>query len=255
MYFASPFLDGPALEIENEQKTKEKGKLFYKEDPKVCSDGSYIEHPTPRITYGEIGTCNVINDGAIISSDSSTFRSRQEKQDFGFKKSGDAEVGRKMVIEKLKETKSDARLKWQTHKNLQIGNSLNDSPRTPSSQLINKSGRKSKDSSSSVEKSSQCTPDDFSASDSEQLHPKNDRRHTLGDISESDSGDNSLPRYMKATVSAKARLFASTSPRLSHDVLEKEISLTKRHSLPLMASAKQISPKLRQPSSGSGKPS
>ncbi|KAL9674436.1 hypothetical protein QQ045_030708 [Rhodiola kirilowii] len=248
-------------------------------------DGSYNELSKPRVLehdgngkMPDEGACNVIKDGALSFNDTPTFFSKPEKHDSGMTKSEDAKTNGRMVEKKLKRIKSGKQVELKTEKNHRVScSSGKDSPRnfvtspgsqaTPSSQLIAKSGytkhiesRKSKDSLSSGKKSSLSSARNSSASasasasDNEQLHQKvHTRRSSLGsatsdlfELERTDSrGSISLPSYMKATVSAKARLFASTSPRLSPDVLEKDMNHTKRHSLPV-ANVKQISPKLQQ---------
>ncbi|KAK9129576.1 hypothetical protein Sjap_010063 [Stephania japonica] len=60
----------------------------------------------------------------------------------------------------------------------------------------------------------------------------------------SDSSSNSLPSYMQATESARAKAH-SNSPRSSPDVQDKEFYVKKRHSLP-GANGKQVSPRMQR---------
>uniref|UniRef100_A0A7N0V2I8 DUF4005 domain-containing protein n=1 Tax=Kalanchoe fedtschenkoi TaxID=63787 RepID=A0A7N0V2I8_KALFE len=246
-------------------------------------DGSYIELSEPRVLedVGKVpdeGICNVIKDEALSSSNTPTFFLKEDKPDTGIKKSGDAKTDNKMVEKKLKRINSGVRVELKTEKNHRLScSSVKDSPRslvtspgsqgTPSSQLVarswkmkNTGSRKSTDFVSSGKKSSLSSAGDFSVSDNEQLHQKVDRRRSSFGSPSSDlfelerrdsSGSISMRSYMKPTVSAKAKLLASTSPRLSFDVYEKDVNHKKRHSLPV-ANGKEISPKLQQPPKGSG---
>ncbi|KAL6311153.1 hypothetical protein AAG906_025499 [Vitis piasezkii] len=59
------------------------------------------------------------------------------------------------------------------------------------------------------------------------------------------SSSNSLPSYMQATESARAKLHANNSPRSSPDVQDKDIYIKKRHSLP-GANGRQGSPRIQR---------
>uniref|UniRef100_A0A7N1A9N0 DUF4005 domain-containing protein n=1 Tax=Kalanchoe fedtschenkoi TaxID=63787 RepID=A0A7N1A9N0_KALFE len=220
-------------------------------------DGYCIELSKPRVLEddGKIpdeGSCNAIKDEALSSGDTSIFLVQQEKHNSGERKSGDDKTDNRMVEKKAEE---------------KLPRSLLTAPgsqRTPSSQLVarsvklkNSGLRKSTDSVSFGRKTSLSSARDFS---DKQLHQKVDRRRSSFGYATSDlfelegrdsSGSISMPSYMKATVSAKARLIASTSPRLSLDVYEKDMNPKKRHSLPV-ANGMQIPPKLQQPPKGSG---
>lgn len=56
----------------------------------------------------------------------------------------------------------------------------------------------------------------------------------------------SVPSYMQATESAKAKAIANSSPRSSPDVQDKEIYLKKRHSLPGAVNGRQGSPRIQR---------
>ncbi|KAL1542932.1 protein IQ-DOMAIN 32-like [Salvia divinorum] len=103
------------------------------------------------------------------------------------------------------------------------------------------SDRKSK-SLSDDKNPSNHTPDAASRSSLDQLqeHKSGKRRNSIGsakpDTKEQEPKDggssNSLPSYMQATESARAKTIANGSPRSSPDVHDKEIYIKKRHSLP-----------------------
>ncbi|KAL0557899.1 hypothetical protein IC582_006452 [Cucumis melo] len=61
------------------------------------------------------------------------------------------------------------------------------------------------------------------------------------------SSSSSLPHFMQATESARAKAHSTNSPRSSPDVQDGEIYLKKRHSLP--ADGRQGSPRVQQPTS------
>lgn len=61
------------------------------------------------------------------------------------------------------------------------------------------------------------------------------------------SSSSSLPHFMQATESARAKAQSTNSPRSSPDVQDGEIYLKKRHSLP--ADGRQVSPRVLQPTS------
>eukprot|EP00262_Sarcandra_glabra_P010342 TRINITY_DN2552_c0_g1_i1.p1 TRINITY_DN2552_c0_g1~~TRINITY_DN2552_c0_g1_i1.p1 ORF type:complete len:811 (+),score=180.37 TRINITY_DN2552_c0_g1_i1:145-2577(+) len=78
--------------------------------------------------------------------------------------------------------------------------------------------------------------------------PKSGKGHNSFDRELRGSSSNSLPSYMQATESAKAKANANSSPKSSPDVLDKDIYIKKRHSLPA-TNGKQISPRMnRSPS-------
>lgn len=61
------------------------------------------------------------------------------------------------------------------------------------------------------------------------------------------SSSSSLPHFMQATESARAKVHSTNSPRSSPDVQDREIYIKKRHSLP--AEGRQGSPRVQQPTS------
>ncbi|XP_022769136.1 protein IQ-DOMAIN 32-like isoform X2 [Durio zibethinus] len=134
---------------------------------------------------------------------------------------------------------------------------------TPSSQVSvkaktekNKSGQKRK--SLSAAKGSPSTPahDSGARSSMEQL-PKDQkngkRRNSFGstrpeniDEEPRDSNSsNSLPHFMQATESARAKVNNNNSPRSSPDVQDRDIYIKKRHSLP-GANGRQGSPRIQR---------
>ncbi|KNA11895.1 hypothetical protein SOVF_130920 [Spinacia oleracea] len=141
---------------------------------------------------------------------------------------------------------------------------------TPSSQAsvkgkkkkIEKLGSNRKRSSPSAEKRSPNKNADSGArSSTENLHKDHKsgkRRNSFGsaksdnaDQEPRDSGSRiSLPSYMQATESARAK--ASSSPRSSPDIHDKEIYSKKRHSLP-GATGRQDSPNIQRPAAQSAK--
>ncbi|KAL5706556.1 hypothetical protein ACHQM5_024707 [Ranunculus cassubicifolius] len=68
-------------------------------------------------------------------------------------------------------------------------------------------------------------------------------RHDHADHDPRDSSSNSLPSYMQATESARAKALTGSSPRSSPDMQDKDTYLRKRHSLP-GTSGKQGSPRI-----------
>lgn len=104
-----------------------------------------------------------------------------------------------------------------------------------------KSSRKSKPSPDHKSLSNH-TPDSASRGslEQEEKHKPGKRRNSLGsaksDLKEQEARDSSssisLPSYMQATESARAKAIANGSPRSSPDVNDKEIHIKKRHSLP-----------------------
>ncbi|KAL7207522.1 hypothetical protein ACSBR1_029468 [Camellia fascicularis] len=138
---------------------------------------------------------------------------------------------------------------------------------TPSSQVSVKAERTKSNSAASKRKSlsagkmSPTNPDhdSYVRSSLEQL-PKErktgKRRSSFGsarpdnvDQEPRDSNsNNSLPNYMLATESARAKALANSSPRSSPDMQDKEIYVKKRHSLP-SANEKHGSPRIHQSTS------
>lgn len=137
---------------------------------------------------------------------------------------------------------------------------------TPSSQVsvkakrskTDKSGSNQKRASLSAGKRSPSNPnhDSGARSSMEQL-PKDQktgkRRNSFGSTRPDNvdqeprdsSSSNSLPSYMQATESARAKLHANNSPRSSPDVQDKDIYIKKRHSLP-GANGRQGSPRIQR---------
>ncbi|KAE8712636.1 putative Zinc finger C-x8-C-x5-C-x3-H type family protein [Hibiscus syriacus] len=139
-----------------------------------------------------------------------------------------------------------------------------ESQRTPSSEVSVKAKNKKdtscqKSKSLSAAKSSLPTPahDSGARCSMEQL-PKDQKngkiRNSLGsgrpdniDGEPRDSNSsNSLPRFMHATESARAKVNAKTSPRSSPNVQDRDIYIKKRHSLPA-ANGRQGSPRIQGP--------
>ncbi|KAF9618901.1 hypothetical protein IFM89_002896 [Coptis chinensis] len=136
---------------------------------------------------------------------------------------------------------------------------------TPSSQVsvrakrnkVDKSGSSQSRKSLSAGKKSPSNPnhDSGARSSTEQLprDSKNGkRRNSFGstkpehvDQDQRDNSSSSLPSYMQATESAKAKALANSSPRSSPDVQDKDIYIKKRHSLP-GANGKQLSPRIQR---------
>lgn len=137
---------------------------------------------------------------------------------------------------------------------------------TPSSQVSvkaknnrsDKSGsyRKRKHLSASKVSPSKLNHDSGARSSTEQL-PKDQkswkRRSSFGssrtDNIDQEPGDNSssssLPHFMQATESARAKIQANNSPRSSPDVQDRDIYIKKRHSLPV-ANGRHGSPRIQR---------
>lgn len=139
-----------------------------------------------------------------------------------------------------------------------------ESQATPSSQVSvkpkkskgekSRSNRKSKPSSDDKNLSNH-NQDSASRSSLEQLqeHKSGKRRNSFGsakpDHKEQEprdsSSSNSLPSYMQATESARAKAIANGSPRSSPDVNDKDTYIKKRHSLP-STNERQGSPRIHR---------
>ncbi|CAH8385530.1 unnamed protein product [Eruca vesicaria subsp. sativa] len=82
---------------------------------------------------------------------------------------------------------------------------------------------------------------------------KSGRRNSFGndqEARESSGGKNSLPRFMQPTQSAKLKVQEHNSPRSSPDLQERDVSIKKRHSLPVGANGKQgSSPRIQRSAS------
>lgn len=136
---------------------------------------------------------------------------------------------------------------------------------TPSSQVSVKPtrirsgnhGTKHKHGSVSAGKESQLEPnqDNGERSSSEHLskeHKTGKRRNSFaaaktdhGDQEPRDSSSNTLPSYMQATESARAKALANNSPRSSPDMQIKDMYIKKRHSLP-GSNTRQGSPRVQR---------
>ncbi|CAI8606557.1 unnamed protein product [Vicia faba] len=104
-----------------------------------------------------------------------------------------------------------------------------------------------------------ANPDSGSRGSKEQLpkdHLNGKRRNSFGSIKpdhhndqeptkDNSSNNISLPRFMQATQSARAKINANSSPRSSPDVHDQDVSIKKRHSLP-GATGRQGSPRVEQ---------
>ncbi|KAI5392838.1 hypothetical protein KIW84_060124 [Lathyrus oleraceus] len=104
-----------------------------------------------------------------------------------------------------------------------------------------------------------ANPDSGSKGSKEQLpkdHLNGKRRNSFGSIKpdhndqeptkdNSSSNNISVPRFMQATQSARAKINANSSPRSSPDVHDQDVSIKKRHSLP-GATGRQGSPRVEQ---------
>ncbi|MBA0625554.1 hypothetical protein Godav_003337 [Gossypium davidsonii] len=137
---------------------------------------------------------------------------------------------------------------------------------TPSSQVSIKSKKKKTEKSGQKRKSFSTakgspTANQNSGAKSSTEQPSKDqrsgKRHNSFGSTKPDNIDeeprdsnssNSLPRFMQATESARAKVNANNSPRSSPDVQNGDLYIKKRHSLP-GANGKQHSPRI-QPSSG-----
>ncbi|KAK4429348.1 protein IQ-DOMAIN 32 [Sesamum alatum] len=140
-----------------------------------------------------------------------------------------------------------------------------ESQATPSSQASVKpkknkgeksdSNRKNRPSSVDKKTLSSRNQDSASRSSLEQLqeHKSGKRRNSFGSAKpdqreqepRDSSSSNSLPSYMQATESARAKAIANGSPRSSPDVNEKDTYLKKRHSLP-GTNERQGSPRIQR---------
>ncbi|KAJ4839723.1 hypothetical protein Tsubulata_041020 [Turnera subulata] len=137
---------------------------------------------------------------------------------------------------------------------------------TPSSQLsiksrknkTDKSGSSQKRKSLSAGKRSPLNHDSGARSSVEQLskdHKNGKRRNSMGSARPENedqeprdsSSSSSLPHFMQATESARAKLNANSSPRSSPDVTDREYT-KKRHSLP-GANGRQGSPRIQRSTS------
>ncbi|KAF5175385.1 Iq-domain 32-like [Thalictrum thalictroides] len=136
---------------------------------------------------------------------------------------------------------------------------------TPSSQVsvkpkrneVDKRGSsKSQKSLSAGKRSPSYVNNDSGARSSTEQLPRDSkngkRRNSFGstrpehvDQDPRETSSNSLPSYMQATESARAKALANSSPRSSPDVQDKDLYVKKRHSLP-GANGKQVSPRMQR---------
>ncbi|KAL8098446.1 hypothetical protein AgCh_031266 [Apium graveolens] len=143
-----------------------------------------------------------------------------------------------------------------------------DSQTTPSSQVSTKSkktrnvknGSSQKRKSLSVGKRSPLPSNDSGVRSSLEKLPKDEksgkRRNSFGSVKtdhvdqepRDSSSRLSVPSYMQATESARAKAYANNSPRSSPDVLDKESYFKKRHSLP-GTNGRQGSPRIQRSTS------
>lgn len=144
-----------------------------------------------------------------------------------------------------------------------------ESQETPSSQVSMKMKKNSGGNSGSTNKRrlessgkgypSEANQNSGSKNSSEQLpkdHKSGKRRNSIGSI-KTDQGDHeprdsssTLPSYMQATESARAKALANSSLKLSPDVVDKDFNIKKRHSLPSTgANTRQGSPRVQQSAS------
>ncbi|KAL6295607.1 hypothetical protein ACE6H2_003749 [Prunus campanulata] len=174
-------------------------------------------------------------------------------------------------IESEPERTSDPQREQDTDAGIQAyGSSPEASPRshltvpesqgTPSSLIsvkakrskADKSGSNQKRRSGSAGKKSPSNPNHDSGSSKDQKNGK--RRNSFGSARPAEHGDqeprdsssnSSIPHFMQATESARAKLQANTSPRSSPDVQDRDIYIKKRHSLP-GANGRQGSPRIQR---------
>ncbi|KAK8623304.1 hypothetical protein V6N13_118191 [Hibiscus sabdariffa] len=130
---------------------------------------------------------------------------------------------------------------------------------TPSSEVSMKAKKKKTDKSGQKRKSlsaAKGSPSTPAASSIEQLpkDQKNGKRRNsfsstrpenMDEEPRDSNSSSSVPRFMQATESARAKLNANNSPRSSPDVQDKDIAIKKRHSLPA-ANGRQGSPRIQR---------
>ncbi|MED6147169.1 hypothetical protein PIB30_041590 [Stylosanthes scabra] len=149
----------------------------------------------------------------------------------------------------------------------QVSMSIPDSQGTPSSQVsikpkekkTNKSGSGNKRKIlSSGNKSPASANHDSDTRGSREQQPKDQpsgkRRSSFGsaksdqieqEARDNSSNNSSIPHFMQATESARAKMNANNSPRSSPDVHDQDVHLKKRHSLP-GATGRQDSPRINR---------
>ena len=154
----------------------------------------------------------------------------------------------------------------------QVSMTIPESQGTPSSQVsikpkeskTNKSGSSNRRRilSAGNESPANANHDSGSRGSREQLpkdQPSGKRRSSFGSVKsdhidqearDNSSTNSSLPHFMQATESARAKMNANNSPRSSPDVHDQDIHVKKRHSLP-SATGRQGSPRIqRSPQQG-----
>lgn len=174
------------------------------------------------------------------------------------------------IESKPERTTSDMQREQDTEASIQAyGSSPEASPRshltvpesqgTPSSLIsvkakrskADKSGSNKKRMSLSAGKKSPSNPNHDSGSSKD--HKNGKRRNSFGSTRpdqvdqepRDSSSSSSIPHFMQATESARAKLQATTSPRSSPDVQDRDIYIKKRHSLP-GANGRQGSPRIQR---------
>ncbi|KAK9270900.1 hypothetical protein L1049_026486 [Liquidambar formosana] len=190
---------------------------------------------------------------AVVAADSPQFEQKPERSESDMQTVLDTEASRQAY-------RSSPEASPRSHI------TVPESQGTPSSQVsvkpkrskTDKSGSKQKHKSLSAGKSSPSNPNhDSGARSSVEQLPKDQkvgkRRNSFGSVRTDNvdqerrdsNSNNSLPSYMQATESARAKAHANNSPRSSPDLQEKDIYIKKRHSLP-GANGKQGSPRIQQ---------
>ncbi|XP_048444242.1 protein IQ-DOMAIN 32 isoform X1 [Pyrus x bretschneideri] len=116
-----------------------------------------------------------------------------------------------------------------------------------------KSGSNQKRKSASAGKNSPSNPNQDSGLNKDQKKGK--RRNSFGSEKPAadkidqeprhSSSNSSIPHFMQATESARAKLQTNTSPRSSPDMQDRDINIKKRHSLP-GTNGRQGSPRIQQ---------
>ncbi|MED6194474.1 hypothetical protein PIB30_028886 [Stylosanthes scabra] len=134
-----------------------------------------------------------------------------------------------------------------------------ESQETPSSQLSMKAKDSKADKSGSNSKLgtppvANRSPVNGNHDSSSRGQPSGKRRNSFGSVkadhidqepTDSTNNNSSLPRFMQATESVKAKTNANNSPRSSPDVHGRDVQVKKRHSLP-GATARQVSPRIQR---------
>ncbi|KAJ0247769.1 Protein IQ-DOMAIN 32 [Hirschfeldia incana] len=132
---------------------------------------------------------------------------------------------------------------------------ITESQATPASQASSsvnarkeKSGKSGSSQKRKVSKKIASSP----KQETDTTEQKSGRRNSFGydqEARESSGGKNSLPRFMQPTQSAKLKVQEHNSPKSSPDLQEREVSVKKRHSLPVVANGKQSSPRIQRSAS------